>query len=74
MKVFSFKSFPLYSNIIMILVYYCSEAEAGNRQQAVLKGSLIGLPPSLNIKSEDLRVLHPIGQGIDSNDDNVLLQ
>ena len=40
--------------------------EAGNRQYVVVKkGSLREkLPPSLRIKSADLRLLNPIGQGI----------
>ena len=38
--------------------------EAGNRQRIVMRGSLREkLPPSLNIKSANLRILNTIGQG-----------
>ena len=56
-----------------LLVCYHSEIEgndeAGNRQRRVVKkGSLREkLPPSLKIKSTDLRLLNPIGQGTYTN-------
>ena len=38
--------------------------DSGSIQHVMVKGSLRGkLPPSLNIKSADLKVLDPIGQG-----------
>ena len=40
---------------------------AGNTQHVMVKGSIREkLPPSLNIKSANLRVLDPIGQGTSS--------
>ena len=66
--------------IILLLVYRDQEldvmshhsadsADHDNTQHVVIRGSFRDkLPPSLKIKSADLRVLDPIGQGIIDND------
>ena len=63
-------------NFLVCCLSEIESNELGNRQRVVVRGSLReNLPPSLNVKSANLRVLHPIGQGtsMTTTYDNVIV-